>query len=38
MIAGGEWMNSLGGQLLSLVCYAYLIVYLIQASLKAKKG
>ena len=38
MIAGGEWMNSLGGQLLSIICYAGLIIYLIQASLKAKKG
>lgn len=36
MIAGGEWMTSMGGQLLSLACYIALIVYLIKASMKAK--
>ena len=32
MIGGGEWMTSAGGQLLSLVCYIALIVYLIKAT------
>ena len=36
VIAGGSWMNSTWGQVLSLVCYGALIVYLIKASLKAK--
>jgi uncharacterized oligopeptide transporter (OPT) family protein len=36
VIAGGAWMNSTWGQVLSLVCYGALIVYLIKASLKAK--
>ncbi len=34
MIAGGEWKNSMGGQLLSLACYIALIVYLIKATKK----
>jgi len=34
LISGGEWMTSMGGQLLSLVCYIGLIVYLIKATKK----
>jgi len=37
VIAGGEWMTSMGGQLLSLAMYIGLIVYLVKASMKAKK-
>lgn len=37
VIAGGEWMTSMGGQLLSLVMYIALIVYLVKASMNAKK-
>ena len=34
-IAGGEWMNSTFGQLLSLAAYVALMVYLYKASKKA---
>ncbi len=34
LIDGGNWMNSMGGQLLSLACYIGLIVYLIKATKK----
>ncbi len=34
LIDGGNWMNSMGGQLLSLACYIALIVYLIKATKK----
>lgn len=37
MIAGGEWMTSTGGQLLSLALYIALIIYLAKASIAAKK-
>ena len=36
MIAGGEWMTSTWGQLLSLAMYIALIIYLVKASMKAK--
>jgi len=34
LIEDGEWMSSMGGQLLSLVCYIGLITYLIKATQK----
>lgn len=36
-IAGGEWMESTWGYILSLVAYIGLIIYLIKATLSAKK-
>lgn len=36
LINGGEWMTSTWGQILSLICYIVLIVYLTKASIKAK--
>lgn len=35
-IAGGEWMNSTGGQLLSVAAYVLIAVFLVKSSLKAK--
>ena len=37
VIAGGAWMNSTWGQVLSLVCYCALICYLVKASMKGGK-
>lgn len=37
VIAGGEWMVSTWGQILSLVMYIALIIYLVKASMSAKK-
>ena len=37
VIAGGSWMNSTWGQVLSLVCYCALICYLVKASMKGGK-
>jgi len=37
LITGGEWMTSTWGQLLSLIMYIALIIYLIKASMSAKK-
>ncbi len=33
-ISNGEWMTSMGGQLLSLVAYIAIIIYLVKASMK----
>lgn len=35
-IAGGEWADTMGGQLLSMAAYVCLIAYLVKASMKAK--
>lgn len=35
-IAGGEWMTSTGGQLVSVVAYVLIALFLVKSSLKAK--
>lgn len=36
MIDGGEWMTSTGGQVLSVIAYALIAIFLVKSSLKAK--